>query len=51
MTLLAISREKQIIPNPDADTRLLINDIIVVLAPPEKLAEMSVLSGTGQALR
>ncbi len=48
VTLLAISRKKQIISDPDADTLFLENDIIVVLASPEKLAEMSVLFGTGQ---
>ena len=43
VTLVAIGREKQIIQNTDGDTRILEDDIIVVLGPSEKLAAMPVL--------
>jgi len=49
VTLLAIRRDKEILSNPDADTRIETGDILVLLAPIEKLAEMTTLLSTGQA--
>ncbi len=43
VTVLAIRREHQILSNPDGDTQLQANDILVILSPSEKLAEMSSL--------
>ncbi len=43
VTVVALSREKQIIQSPDAGTRLLEGDIVVVLGSPGKLAAMPVL--------
>jgi CPA2 family monovalent cation:H+ antiporter-2 len=47
VTLLAIRRDKEIFSNPDADTRIEGGDILVLLAPIEKLAEMTKLLSTG----
>lgn len=38
VTLLAIQRDKEILSNPDGDTNLCANDVLVVLAPSMKLA-------------
>jgi CPA2 family monovalent cation:H+ antiporter-2 len=49
VTLLAIRRDKEILSNPSADAKFEANDILVVLAPVGKLAEMAGLLSTGQA--
>jgi CPA2 family monovalent cation:H+ antiporter-2 len=41
VTLLAIRRDKQILSNPGGETKIEANDILVVLAPVEKLVQMS----------
>jgi CPA2 family monovalent cation:H+ antiporter-2 len=38
VTVLAISRESQILPNPHADTQLCANDVLSVLGPPDEIA-------------
>jgi CPA2 family monovalent cation:H+ antiporter-2 len=43
VTLLAIRRDKEILSNPGADTKIEADDILVVLSPVEKLAEMTTL--------
>ncbi len=40
VTVLAIRRNSQILSNPQADTRFLSNDILVVLGLPEKIADL-----------
>jgi CPA2 family monovalent cation:H+ antiporter-2 len=49
VTLLAIRRDEEILSNPKADTKIEANDILVVLSPTGKLAEMVPLLSTGQA--
>jgi CPA2 family monovalent cation:H+ antiporter-2 len=49
VTLLAIRRDKEILSNPRADTKIEANDILVVLASTGKLSEMAPLLSTGQA--
>jgi CPA2 family monovalent cation:H+ antiporter-2 len=49
VTLLAIRRDKEILSNPNADSKIESNDILVVLAPIGKLAEMAPLLSTGEA--
>ncbi len=44
VTILAIRRDTQILSNPDASTRLLPNDILIVLGQPSKLAEIASLT-------
>jgi CPA2 family monovalent cation:H+ antiporter-2 len=41
VTLLAIRRGKEMLPNPDGDTMLLAHDILVILSSPTKLAEVT----------
>ena len=48
VTLLAIRRDIEILSNPKAETKIQANDILVVLAPIGKLAEMAPLLSTGQ---
>jgi CPA2 family monovalent cation:H+ antiporter-2 len=47
VNLLAIRRDKEILSNPDADTKIEAGDILVLLAPIEKLADMTTLLSTG----
>jgi len=49
VTLLAIRRDKEILSNPNADAKIEANDILVVLSPIRKLAEIAPLLSTGQA--
>jgi CPA2 family monovalent cation:H+ antiporter-2 len=39
ITLLAIQRDHQILSNPNADSVILANDLVVVLSPPSNLAD------------
>ena len=39
ITLLAIQRDHKILSNPDADSVILANDLVVVLSPPANLAD------------
>jgi len=48
VTLLAIRRGIEVLSNPKADTRIEVDDILVVLAPIGKLAEMAPLLSTGE---
>ncbi len=41
VTLLAIRRDRGILSNPEAATRLLAGDILIVLGPPSRLAELA----------
>lgn len=41
VTLLAIRRDSNILPNPGGDTQLAANDILILLGEPEKVAEVS----------
>jgi CPA2 family monovalent cation:H+ antiporter-2 len=41
VTLLAIRRGKEILSNPDADTKIEANDIWIILAPPDRLAQVT----------
>jgi CPA2 family monovalent cation:H+ antiporter-2 len=43
VTLLAIRRDKEILSSPDADTKMEAGDILVLLAPIEKLADMTTI--------
>ena len=49
VTLLAIRRDKEILSNPRADTKIEANDILVVLATTGKLAEMTPLLSQGKS--
>ena len=40
VTLLAIRRDVQILSNPHGDMQLYANDVLFVLGPPEKIAEV-----------
>jgi len=48
VTVLAIRRGEQILPNPGGDTKIDAEDVLVVLAPPAKLAEASGLFDSTQ---
>jgi CPA2 family monovalent cation:H+ antiporter-2 len=41
VTLLAIRRDKETVSNPDADTKIEANDIWIILAPPDKFAQIT----------
>jgi len=41
VTLLAIRRDSQVLPNPAGDMELSANDIIIVLGSPEKIADVT----------
>lgn len=41
VTLLAIRRDSQVLPNPDGSTQLRLNDLLVMLGSPEKIAEVA----------
>ncbi|MBW1708650.1 MAG: cation:proton antiporter [Deltaproteobacteria bacterium] len=44
VTVVAISRDSQILPNPEADTRIFANDVLFVLGPPQKIAGVANMS-------
>ncbi|HXG30531.1 MAG TPA: TrkA C-terminal domain-containing protein, partial [Thermodesulfobacteriota bacterium] len=41
VTLLAIRRDSQVIPNPSGDTELSAGDIVIVLGLPERIADVA----------
>ena len=41
MTLLAIRRDLQILSDLDGETRLRANDVLIMLAPPTKIAAIT----------
>ena len=49
VTLLAIRRHTEILSNPKAETKITANDILVVLAPIGKLADVAPLLSTEEA--
>jgi len=43
VTVVAIRRGSQLLSNPDGDTRICANDVLFVLGPPDKIAEVTSL--------
>ncbi len=44
VTVLAIRRNSQILSNPSADIQFCVNDVLFVLGPPDRVAEVAALS-------
>jgi len=47
VTVLAVSRDHQLIYHPDPDLRFLEGDILVVIGKPEKISEVAPLFRSG----
>jgi monovalent cation:H+ antiporter-2, CPA2 family len=49
VTVLAIRRDSQMLPNPEPDMQLLANDLLIVMATPENLCKASRLFNKPEA--